>query len=131
MSGTWAVLDTREGPRLSGRMTAGYTQAEAEQWAAELPGLLGDPAASFTTADLLPGLERRFQPGTAVWLGTRVYWRRGQRGTVTAGEPESYAKWAPQDGILPWFVGSGGAEVFVALDDGYASWWPAGWLDTR
>lgn len=125
--GTWAVR--RDGSDY--RMSAGFTRAEAERWAAELPGLLGEPAADFTTADLLPGLERRFQPGTPAWLGKRVYWRKGERGTVAAGIPESFARWAPRAGPVPWFIGSGGPYVYVALDDGYASWWPANWLETR
>jgi hypothetical protein len=127
MSGTWAVRRAGDGPR----MTAGFTEEEATRHAAELPGLLDDPDASFTVTDLLPELEQRFPEGGSVWLGKVVYWRRGQQGTVALGEPASYSRWAPRPGPVPWFIGTDGAEVFVALDDGHASWWPARWLDTR
>ena len=131
MSGTWAVLEAREGSRLSGRMTAGLTREDAERYAAELPRVLEDFSLSFTARDLLPDLEARFQPGTPVWLGPRVHWAKGQRGTVAAGKPESFSQWQPYPGLVPWFIGTDGAEVFVTLGDGYASWWPAGWLETR
>lgn len=124
MSGTYAI--TRPGQR---GMTAGLSAAEAESLAADLLECLPGPA--FTMHDLLPELEQRFPEGAAVWLGPRVYWRRGQRGTVGAGEPESFAEWQPRPGLVPWFIGSDGAEVFVRLDDGCASWWPATWLETR
>lgn len=126
MSGTYAV--TRAGERT---MSAGYTKEEAERWAAELPGLLEEPGAVFTVSDLLPDLEQRFPEGGAVWLGKRVYWRRGQPGTVALGKPESFAKWAPRPGLVPWFISQDGASVFVTLDDGPASWWPVYMLDTR
>jgi hypothetical protein len=125
--GTWAVC--RDGSDY--RMQAGFTQAEAERHAAELPGLLDEPDAVFTARDLLPELEKRFPPGAAVWLGERVHWRRGQRGTVTAALPDSLARWVPAAGPVPWFISAGGGSVFVVLDDGSASWWPAKWLDTR
>lgn len=127
MSGTWAVTRLGDEPR----MTAGFTKKEAAKLAAELPGLLNDPAASFTVRDLLPELEQRFPVGTAVWLGQRVYWRRGQRGVVAKGKPERFAKWVPRPGRVPWFISISGASVYVALDDGCASWWPASWLETR
>jgi hypothetical protein len=126
MSGTYAV--SRAGER---GMDAGYSAEEAARWAAELPGLLDDPAASFTVTDLLPDLEQRFPAGGAVWLGSRVHWRKGQRGTVAEGEPEGFAKWVPGPGLVPWFISTDGASVYVVLDDGCASWWPATWLETR
>lgn len=126
MNGTYAV--TRSGER---RGSAGYTKEEAEQWAAELPGLLEEPGASFTVTDLLPELEQRFPVGGAVWLGEPVHWRRGQHGTVGTGEPDCRVMWQPRPDPVPWFVSTDGASVFVVLDDGYASWWPAQWLDTR
>jgi hypothetical protein len=126
MSGTYAIV------RVGGRgMDAGHSKEEAERWAAELPGLLEEPDAVFTVTDLLPELEQRFPEGGAVWLGKAVHWRRGQHGTVAVGKPESFSRWAPRPGLVPWFIGQSGAEVFVVLDDGYASWWPARWLETR
>jgi hypothetical protein len=110
-------------------MSAGFTREEAASFAAELDELL--PGLPFEVCDLLPELEQRFPFGTQVWLGPRVYWRRGQPGVVAAGEPESFVKWQPTPGLVPWFIGNDGPYVFVALDDGYASWWPAGWLETR
>lgn len=124
MSGTYAL--TRLG--VPG-MTAGFTQEEAVRLAAEFLAEL--PGAPFETCDLLPELERRFPVGAAVWLGPRVHWRRGQAGTVAEGEPQSIARWVPGPGLVPWFVSRDGASVYVLLDDGYASWWPAGWLETR
>jgi hypothetical protein len=126
MSGTYAV--TRAGDH--GGTIAGFTEEEAAGYAAELERLLR-PGPPFMVRDLLPELERRFPGGGSVWLGRQAYWRKGQRGTVAAGEPESFARWTPAAGPVPWFIGTGGASVFVRLDDGYASWWPAGWLETR
>jgi hypothetical protein len=123
MSGTYAVSRAGEG------MTAGFTQEEAERFAAELDELF--PGPPFAVIDLLPELERRFPEGAAVWLGPRVHWRRGQAGTVSEGEAESYARWQPQPGPVPWFISRDGASVHVILDDGSASWWPSGWLETR
>jgi hypothetical protein len=125
--GTWVVrgMDGCSG-------TAGFTEADAVKWAAELPAALEDLSLSFTVHDLLPDLEQRFPVGGAVWLGKPVYWRRGQRGTVALGEPDCRVMWQPEPGLVPWFIGIDGASVYVALDDdGYASWWPARWLDTR
>jgi hypothetical protein len=110
-------------------MMAGFTREEAESCCTELAELA--PGLSFPVTDLLPELEQRFPAGTAVWLGQQVYWCRGQRGTVAEGEPESFAKWVPRPGPVPWLVGTDGASVYVVLDDGYASWWPASWLETR
>jgi len=124
MSGTYAL--SRPGQR---GMDAGFTKEEAGRLAVEFEQELGGPP--FTVTDLLPELEQRFQPGTRVWLGQKVYWRRGQAGTVSVGEAESFAKWQPAPGLVPWFIGQDGAYVFVTLDDGYASWWSAGWLETR
>lgn len=127
MSGTLAVVTVYRGRDL---LSAGYDENEAAEMAeavAELGGWDSPPVVR----DLLPDLERRFQPGTRVWLGQRVYWRRGQPGTVAAGEPESFACWTPQPGLAPWFIGADGAYVYVVLDDGYASWWRSTWLDTR
>jgi hypothetical protein len=126
MSGTYAVSRPGEPG-----MTAGFTEEEAARLAAELPQLLNAPHLLFTVTDLLPELERRFPEGGPVWLGQRVHWRKGQRGTVASGEPESFSRWQPRPGLVPWFIAAGGASVFVVLDDGYASWWPAGWLETR
>lgn len=124
--GTWVVrgMDGRSG-------TAGFTEAEAVKYAAELPAALEDTSLTFTVTDLLPELEQRFPAGGAVWLGPPVHWRRDQHGTVGLGEPASYARWVPRPGPVPWFISCDGAEVFVVLDDGYASWWPARWLETR
>jgi hypothetical protein len=124
VSGTYAL--GRTDPRST---DAGFTKEEADRLAAEWGQVLG--GSPFTVTDLLPELEQRFQPGTRVWLGQRVHWRRGQAGVVSAGEPESFALWQPEAGQVPWFIGQGGAHVFVTLDDGYASWWSAGWLETR
>jgi hypothetical protein len=124
MSGTYAVV-TMDGDRE--HLDAGYSKADAERFAYELPELLG---ISAEVRDLLPGLEARFPVGGKVWLSQRVRWRRGQAGTVTVGEPDDYARW-PEHGPSPWFLGSGGAVVHVLLGDGYESWWPAHWLETR
>lgn len=126
MSGTLAVVTVYKGREV---LSAGYDQAEAE-WIADSVADLGGWDSGPVIRDLLPDLEARFPVGTLVWLGKRVHWRRGQAGTVTAGEPESFAKW-PERGPSPWFVSTDGASVHVLLDDGYASWWPASWLETR
>lgn len=126
MSGTLAVVTVWRGREV---VSAGYDQAEAVGMAAavaELGGWESWPAIR----DLLPGLEQRFPLGAPVWLGKPVYWRRGQAGTVTAGQLESFASW-PEHGPSPWFIGTDGAYVHVLLDDGYASWWHASWLETR
>jgi hypothetical protein len=129
MSGTFAVVTAYRGHAST---TAGLARGDAERWVAELPGLLDyELDKPPEVLDLLPELEARFPAGGAVWLGPRVHWRPGQPGTVAAGEPESFARWSPQAGPVPWFIGTGGAYVFAALDDGYASWWPARWLETR
>lgn len=127
MSGTLAVVTVWRGREVAG---CGYDQAEADEMAtavAELGGWDSGPVIR----DLLPELEQRFPLGARVWLGHRVHWRRGQAGTVAAGEPESFASWRPAFGPVPWFIGCDGAYVFVELDDGYASWWSAKWLETR
>lgn len=129
MSGTLAIVTVWRGHE---SMSAGYDLAEAEEWRGVLVTELGARGwdGPPEIRDLLPDLEERFQPGTDVWLGKRVYWRKGQHGTVAAGEPESHAKWFPSN-PSPWFISQDGASVWVVLDDGYASWWPARWLDTR
>jgi hypothetical protein len=124
VSGTYAL--SRPGER---GMTAGFTQEMAARCAAEW--LVELPGPPFEIRDLLPELQRRFPVGAAVWLGPRVTWRRGQAGTVAEGEPQSIARWQPRPGLVPWFVALDGASVYVLLDDGSASWWPAGWLETR
>jgi hypothetical protein len=126
MSGT---LGIRTKHRRHVSVSGGFDQGEAEDLAAAIAELGGWEEGP-TIVDLLPELEERFLPGTPVWLGHRVYWRRGQRGTVTAGTPAEYSRWSLGD-LSPWFIGGDGAEVFVTLDDGYASWWPARWLETR
>jgi hypothetical protein len=126
MSGTLAVVTVYRGREC---VSAGYDLDEAEslaEAAAEMGGWEQGPVIR----DLLPELEERFPLGGQVRLGRPVYWRRGQHGTVTAGEPASYARWSPGN-PAPWFIGTDGADVFVTLDDGYASWWPAKWLETR
>lgn len=129
MSGTLAVVTVWRGRE---SMSAGYDQGEAEELREVLIAELGATGwdGPPEIRDLLPDLEARFQPGTCVWLGQRVYWRKGHHGTVAAGSPAGYARWCPSD-PSPWFIGSDGAEVFVELDDGYASWWPSTWLETR
>jgi hypothetical protein len=127
MTGTLAVVTVYQRREVA---SSGFDQAEAADLSAAVAELGGWEEGPFTR-DLLPALEQRFQPGTPVWLGRRVYWRRGQRGAVAAGEPESYARWVPQPGLVPWFISLDGASVFVELDDGCASWWPATWLETR
>jgi hypothetical protein len=107
---------------------AGYSKADAESWTDVLRDELGITGAE--VRDLLPGLQARFPVGGKVWLSQRVHWRPGQAGTVTEGEPESYARW-PERGPSPWFLSGDGASVHVLLDDGYESWWPARWLETR
>lgn len=126
MSGTLAVVTVHKGHQMMG---AGYDQAEAEWIAGEIAKLGGWDEGP-VIRDLLPHLEAFFPVGTDVWLGKRVYWRRGQHGKVAVGEPDSLAKWSPSD-PAPWYIGQDGASVYVALDDGYASWWPSRWLDTR
>lgn len=123
MSGTLAVVITYRGHEC---LSAGYDAGEARDLAeaiAELGGWDSGPEIR----DLLPGLRERFPVGRRVMLGKRVYWRPGQGGVVAAGEPESYARW-PESGLSPWARDSSGAEVFVVLDDGCASWWRARWL---
>jgi hypothetical protein len=124
VSGTCAIVQLGERG-----MQAGLTRAEAESFAVELRQEF--PDAVFTVTDLLPELEQLFPVGTRVWLGPRVTWRRGQSGTVTAGEPPSFVRWQPATGPVPWVVGLSGAYVSVALDDGCVSWWPSRWLETR
>jgi hypothetical protein len=126
VSGTLAVVTLWGGHE---SVSAGFDADEAQHLAeavAELGGWDKPPEVR----DMLPDLEARFPVGTAVWLGKSVYWRRGQRGVVAAGEPESYARW-PERGPSPWFLSADGAEVYVVLDDGYASWWRSTWLETR
>jgi hypothetical protein len=126
MSGTLAVVTVYRGREC---VSGGFDQAEAENMAAAVAELGGWEQGP-DIRDLLPGLEAFFPLGADVWLGKPVYWRRGQHGTVTAGEPLEFARWSPGN-PAPWFIGTDGADVFVTLDDGYASWWPAKWLDTR
>lgn len=127
MSGTLAVVTVYQGREM---VSSGFDQAEAAELAeaiAELDGWDSGP----DIVNLLPDLEARFPAGTPVWLSQRVYWRKGQPGTVAEGVPLSFARWAPRPGPVPWFIGGDGPSVFVALDDGYASWWPAKWLELR
>lgn len=126
MSGTLAVVTVYQGRAMT---SAGFDQAEADDLAgaiAELGGWDSGP----TVVDALPDLQERFPAGRQVMLGRRVHWRRGQPGIVAEAKPESFARW-PESSLSPWFLGEGGAYVFVVLDDGYASWWPTSWLETR
>jgi hypothetical protein len=125
VNGTYAL--TRRGER---GMTAGLTREDAERRAVEYADLL--PGPPFEVVDLLPELELRFPVGASVWLGPCVHWRRGQAGTVAAGEPGSCVRWQPGPGPVPWFIGLDGPSVYVRLADGSSeSWWPSGWLETR
>ena len=127
MSGTLAVVTVYRGRE---GMSAGYSAGEAAEMA-EAVAELGGWDRPVAIRDLRPELEARFPLGTRVWLGEAVYWRRGQAGTVTAGEPENFSRWQPAPGPVPWFIGPDGACVHVLLGDGYGSWWPARWLETR
>jgi hypothetical protein len=125
--GTWAVITLIGGRE---HTSGGYGEAGAAEMAhVTLPAELGIDDAF--TRDLLPGLEAKFPPGAPVWLGTPVHWRLGQHGIVTPGVPERHACWLPDGDLVPWFISTDGASVHVLLDDGYESWWPACWLETR
>ena len=126
MSGTLAVVTGYQGRTCT---SAGLDAAEAAGLAAAIAELGGWDSGP-VIIDALPDLQERFPLSRPVWLGKPVHWRRGQRGVVAAGEPESFARW-PEHGPTPWFLSADGASVYVALDDGYTSWWPAAWLEVR